>query len=402
MQIAFILFLVTLFTIPLETISFGSLGGTVGSLSLPQLLGMASFILIFLGNFVAKSRRGLYSFSDKDFFLIGLLFLGFIFFEIFSSRWNGSPVSSLSIVRSRIMTLMLLSLPILHVRIGCSVNKEIKILVAYILCSVLAALTIFLVAFGFITFSSARMDNLDRMNIDAIRNAGILKNYGDIAVIFSVSFSSMLYLCKIAPRYKLFCFISFAFLTVGIVLSQSRNVWLACLVSVTIYCLALLVKKKKRTYNRLFVKFFVSSFFCLVGVFLYGNIEDIIISVISFREASILSRLDMYLAGLRAYLNSPLLGVGADGFLYYDLHVHNIILIAFLRAGLGAVFFISVFLIMIWGCMKRLPSPRYSFVFSSICGFLSSTLFYPAIVHASPTVWLTFGLIISFYLNKKM
>jgi O-antigen ligase len=181
----------------------------------------------------------------------------------------------------------------------------------------------------------------------------------------------------------------------------SRNVWLASLVSVSVFIYL-------KTYRQISIfKLILTCFFLIAAIIFVEQVWKMLFSAydaaVDIRRGTVDLRFDMYKEGLRQFLQSPFLGVGHGAFSYAvpvgpqgeltkQIAMHNTYLAFLLNGGLGGIAFILLLakmLSMLFNKYKR--SPIIHILFSGYIGFLSASFFYPGMLSGDSISWLTLG-----------
>lgn len=117
---------------------------------------------------------------------------------------------------------------------------------------------------------------------------------------------------------RLLALVSMVFISVAVFLAQSRSTWLALVASIS--CALFLLVKKRR------LKFAIVTFSVPLFLFAYNCTVQLIILIRDMRIDTVYNRLSQYKYALHLFLESPIFGLGRDGFtrvFFNDFLIHK-------------------------------------------------------------------------------
>ncbi len=327
-----------------------------------------------------------------------------------------------ALVKSRLAALLAFVAPFFIV----AQVRDLRVpLFLFLLGGVMLGLTVIFTAFGIYDFSvlggrTSSVEYIIYFGVPYPRTSGSLHNFGDLAIIFSVS---LLLLWAVIRERAIHWGVSPGFIPTMVTRTASPLFWcvaLPVIVSATILCgsrnvmLSLLA-----TFGAFF--FLNSSgkavrsngvgFALLVGFLAFGLVVSISVAwvdiynlIINARYESSLARIGQYAHGIDMVVKSPLIGNGIEVCYYDGLPIHNFLLYIGCRSGIVvALGFVLTFSYVAFHCVAKIRSHAgvrgfglYSFAGSGLVGIACASSFFSAGAgNGSPIFWGVSGLLAS-------
>lgn len=387
-------------SLPFQEIPLGDLGGLAKSGSIPQVIALVICViisLVILGQILARHPFQILNRAQLKVLIILVSLLGLFFtFEIISTVVNNPPITLVEIARSRITSLFLFLIPIFVLASFRIWNTTLK---TYYVAVLVLSISMVSTGLGLTEFEFARSQEITGFGSELFyyRNTGLLVGFGDIAILMAFVTPYVTYTLihnRQSALVKFFALLSLILIVSAAIASQSRNVWLSVLVSVSAFWVLPLFTRV--TSGK--IAFYMSIPLILVIFFnpIKAYLTEMYEMATNVRSATVDSRFLMYAVGWNTYQNSPLLGVGPGGFRFLDTSMHNMYLVALLRAGIGGIPLFAFFLVVLLRLMKHIrENVTIRLSLSGYLGLLFAGFFYPGITYASPIVWVTLGVIAS-------
>lgn len=237
---------------------------------------------------------------------------------------------------------------------------------------------------------------------NAMRTAGFLVNFGDVAVI--TSFTLPWLLMSILDdsggwRLRIVSLCALGIVLIGAIFSVSRNVWVSSIIAVFSMMLLKILAVQNGRYRHP-VLLSVIGFLGVLITLGANQIKNAISTMQGVREVSVMSRIEQYSAALKEIASNPLLGPG-PGYTYEGLQVHSLYLNALVHAGVGGLSLVGlllVILLLLWKKAYRYGDGLSIAACSGYLGLLSAAGLYPVILSSAPVFWIAVGLAASYAL----
>ena len=287
-----------------------------------------------------------------------------------------------------------------------SKQENEKVFFVYLITVMVVAISVLMVGLNVTFFDFGRHEHLINsklFGVSFIRNAGLLYNYGDIAIMFSFVTPFIIYNIASGNGFeRLTAGTALVVIALAAFVSLSRNVWLSCFVSFfTFIVFSLYAKKKIGLYVFIFSLLLFPVLVVFTDVFIFTTID----SLLHLRFEAVSSRTDQYEYALKQISENFFVGVGAKASqVSAGYAIHNMFLNAMMRAGVGGLFFIIIIFYTGYILSKKAANSTFDrMIVASYFGFVSAGMFYPAISSSSPVVWITLGifLVLSFESKSK-
>lgn len=369
-------------------------------LSLPQIFSVVFLALIFLTAISAKKNSLLLKSKESVLTLIGIIF--FFTVEFIATLFIDGGGGAFQVFKSRVLSLSLL-LVMIHC-FGLSEHRKSKIFSIYVVPVCVIALSIVLVGSNVLFFEFGRFEHLHLINIlgvNFVRNAGLLYNYGDVAIMFSFVTPYLIYsIIRSKKIERLIALALLALVVLAAFITLSRNVLLSCFLSSFVFgVLTLYANRKIGFYVLIFVLFLCPVLIALM----YGLLSEYIEAVLYIRIDAVGSRTEQYLYAIRAISENFFTGVGSEASqVSQGYSVHNMFLNAMMRAGIGGVAYTLVIFVTAYRLFEKSPHSVFNrLMAAAFFGFLCAGMFFPAISSSSPIVWSTLGIFIAFSFERE-
>lgn len=311
----------------------------IGTLSVDNIVGP---FLIFL--WLATSFLGRMSQARNRNLLVILGIVLFYFLSILISfTLSGTLSQIVGIIWQELKLILYLILPMLYIRTTQSYNTVLRL---FVVNAVVVSAVAFAQSIGLIDLEFSRSFGGSRYELEGItRSPGLLGNYGDVAILLSLTVL-VIYGCwedlhwrilnSRIIRYGIYCVIAF-----GVFASQSRNVVLSILVAVISYYIFNKLKKRKSINVAPLIAITLILFvpLLLLTYYLIPHLYTILLGEGGVKE-SVLDRFVQYEIALKYISENILFGLGSS---VYGKHedlvrtIHNLWLGVALKGGLFAV-----------------------------------------------------------------
>lgn len=370
----------------------------VGTLSVDNLL--APLLLVFW-MFAAPLSASSAKRVRRILFIAFIVFIYFLF-SIISLTISGSSDLILAALIQEIKVVLYLLLPVLCISSITLFRKALRLVVYG---TAVVSVSAFMQAIGLVQFEFARSAASGRLGTDIIsRSPGILGNYGDVAILISISVLATygsLWRDR-RPRRLLKYALYFIFI-LGALAAQSRNVVFSVFVAIAVYNFFRNIYKKKAharvTYIVLNIVAIMFGAFLLWVVFPY--IYAAVLGTGGVKQ-SVLARFEQYQEAINLIAANPIFGVGAEiGGRYAQIAdtLHNLWLGIGLRGGVLAIVSLAIlFLSGFLGSVRRIVNDAVAqeaaIMSATALAMLTASMFYVA--QGSYIFWACLGLLLSF------
>ncbi len=369
-----------------------------GSLSLDNILTILLVILIPVQLITTNSTLE----SARRVRIVITLVIIHLMFLIMAFTSTGTFSDMLKIMIPEVKFKLYFIIPLLFIS---TIYQYKRTLVIILIDGIVIASFAFLQAVDIIHLEFSRSVAGDRLGLEGIgRSAGLLANYGDMAIMLTFSLFVLLYLIpkpiKINPLVKLLMIV---ILLAGVIASQSRNVVLSIIIGYVSYRVMMRIIKMKGSerFINYFLIFVAGVTALIAGYVLYPFLLDLILGSGGTRQ-SVMDRWDSYIMSLELIFEHPLFGLPTDKQMAYMgmiAGIHNMWLLFMLKGGvLSIIPLIILFsLAFRWSIGAGHNKDRKvvsSIVASMVIVLLASSMAY--VVVYSNIFWAIFGLLISY------
>lgn len=374
----------------------------IGTLSADNILGPILFII-----WLISSGTGNASYIRKRHLItvLSIIFL-YLFSTLVGLLAEGSFKHILILLWQDVKLVLYLLLPLLCIQTKASFRVALRLLVVD---GVIISVASFLQSFGLVDFSFSRSLGGDRLGIEGIvRSAGILTNYGDIAILLTISMLVM-YCCwkeerKIIYSSKIIHYGIYSVLAVGILAAQSRNVVISIIVGYfSFYIFSKLVNKQVNVPALLVTLLILAVPLLLIANLVLPSVYTALLGQGGVK-ASILDRVAQYEYALALITDNFLFGLSGDlleqNFALIS-SLHNLWLGLALKGGVFAMLaFLLLFYIVITNALSLVMTSKYlrkeaNLVAATSISMLVTSMFYVA--HDAHIFWMMMGVTLSLY-----
>lgn len=363
-----------------------------GFITLSEMIACL-FIIIFI--VFETNYKGLKRLNNKN-VIYGLLIIFMMFlFDVIATNESDMYHNNNPMIGSRLTAAVFLAAGLL---VSCSRASRENFYIGAITSLVASGVVMLLVSTGklFLPFGRyERFLEIEIYGMSLTRNAGLIFDYGDLAVISAFTIPCCLYYFRALNFYRfLLVFIYFISLVAVAIISQSRNVVVS--VAVTVFLIAI-----GRTKFSLKVASLSTPLFLLIIALVLNDVTDYFQAV---RVDSIIARVAQYEYAFSNFWHSLFQPGGLTSTkMHLEYAVHNALLSSILMAGFPGLIFVMFLCYFVIANLRVCLSAKgllrntyeYRIMSFGFIGWFCAIQFYPAQVDGTAPVWLILG----FYLG---